>query len=480
MEDRAVTTVNTNKPLNGLIRWIAVTSSIVVIGIAGYGVVLVSSYVAIVGIIWLCVASLLPLGGLTWLAVYLMRAITNGNVVHIGETGTIITDILGRKTIYHPLALKEYRTKDKIVNSTTVFECPTMLQLLKEGAINTIELLIGYKIDGTAFYGTWDTLRSTVIAGKSRSGKTVTLVFLLCQALLSGAKVYVNDPHYAKASGLLKVLTPLLPFIVVGRTLEEILANAHEYIAEMQQRLSPDYDGLMTPWIFITDEWTVLLRDLSKDDRDFLVKLVLDTNEAYAGVNGFCIIAGHEWTARESGGKYGASVRRAFHSTIVHRLDEDYAKFLLTGVNKKYSKQSPNLATGTYFLQDSEGNEVLTLVTPFYGRNKEAITLVAEMLNEQLQIAQPTQSYITETNVSQANSSVPMLPAQTQRDIHTEELEVTATSESETVKVIHRLRKRNVAHRDISYAVGLYGPKYNEYKALCEKHNISLTEVVEQ
>jgi len=349
-----------------------------------------------------------------------------------------------------------------------------MLSLLKTGAINTNELLLGYKQDGTPFYSSWDSVRSGVIGGRSRSGKTCTLVFFIVQALLSGAKVYVNDIHYNKPSGLLKILSPLLPFITVGRTVEEILQNVQEYNTEMQARLSDHYNGSMQPYLFVTDEWTILLRNMKKEDRDILVKLILDISQGYAGVNGYCLISGHVFTSKESGGSYGTSVRRAFHSVMVHRLDSDYAAFLLAGENLKYSKKSPNLPTGSYYFQDAEGEEVIQLTTPYYGNNKEAITFVAEMLQEQLQLPDIDQS----TNIRE---TPPVLLSQNATLPEVKQQEDSVTQEQENAKFIVRLRKRGIAHRDIAYALTLYGPNYGAYQQLCNKYSIPINdEIVKQ
>ena len=132
--------------------------------------------------------------------------------------------------------------------------------------------------------------------------------------------------------------------------------------------------------LIVYDEWSELLRELADDQIELVVKTVLNCNEAYAGFNGFAMVGGHEWTARESGGKKGTAVRRGFHAIVCHRLDDEYAKFLLkNNAGKKAALKAPSLPKGHAYFQDSEG-EMDYILIPFYGKEREAVYYVLEML----------------------------------------------------------------------------------------------------
>lgn len=494
-ENTEIRATSSRHPFHGFMSWLSVVTGIIVIGSVGYSMYLVKAYLPYIGLVWIVAISTLPGIGVAFLLVAFVRFLMRVDIINISETGTILRNWLGHNDMYHPLGIKEYRNKHEKENKTEVFEVPPLLDLLKNGVINTIELMLGYHVDGSIVYGTWDNLRSFVVAGKSRSGKTVTMVFFIVQALLSGAIVYVCDPHFNKKSGLLKVLEALWPYIHIGRTDVEILECVREFNKEMKARLANTSDMADRPMLIVIDEWSVLLRDLDKVEKDTMVKLVLDCNEAYAGVNGYAMIAGQEWTARESGGSYGAAVRRGFHAVFVHRLDEEYAKFLLTGVNKKSAKTAPNLPTGNAHFVNSEG-EIDYLIIPYYGKNKEAIIEVAGMLlsyEQQTQIdyntpVQPQLSYEQSRQQYAGYIEAPDVVTDTMEALQPKNTPIpesvqpstVPTNESDIAKYIFRLRKRNIGHRDISYALGWYGPNYKRYQEFCTKHNIPLTETVEQ
>jgi hypothetical protein len=515
MEDTR-NTLNNYRLLRVFSYWVSIVSGLVIIGVAVYAVWCVRQYIPIVGYIWLGTVAILPTIGMCFLIVGLARYICKTEVIEIGPAGNLVK-CFNRITPYHPLGVKEYRVSPERKHvDKEQFHVPTMLSLLQERVLGGLELLLGYTTNGEPKWGTWNDLRTFVIAGKSRSGKTVTLVFFILQALLAGAQVWVCDPHYNKPSGLLRVLKPIEQHIRVAKRPDEIVQMTQDFETEMHLRESNNStmgstDTGWVPIVLVYDEWTYLLRNLDKDTRDIPVQAVLDCAEAYADFQGYAIVAGHEWTARESGGKYGAAVRRGFHSVCVHRLDEDYSKFLLNSAKgRKAAKLAPNLATGHMLFQDSEAEEISELVIPFYGKDKEAIYEVAEMLRELPGVpehkllemptgrystpkepAAPLNSTDTAVNDKQdhkhpVNGLVERVDATLtvfQENVNTDKLET--VSETETPAEINasianietfvqRARKRGMSHRDISYIVGLYGPKYAHYQELCDKLGIPL------
>jgi hypothetical protein len=357
--------------------WVGGILTIIVLGTVGYALYLVHAYIQYVGYVWLASLAIAPtlciVAGITWLIKYILQA----DIVEIGPSGQLIR-WLNRVTEYHPLGIKEHRVR--AISEKVKVEIPSLVSVLKEGLLGNGDLLLGYHKEGDSRWGTWDDLRSFVVAGKSRSGKTVTMVFYILQALLGGAKVYVCDPHYNKPTGLLKILEPLWPYLVVARTEEEIVSATCDFRTEMLARKAGK--ACDVPMVIVYDEWSELLRELADDQVELVVKSVLNCNEAYAGFNGFAMVGGHEWTAKESGGKKGTAVRRGFHAIVCHRLDDEYAKFLLkNNAGKKAAMKAPSLPKGQAFFQDSEG-EIDYILIPYYGDKKEAVYQVSEMMQQ--------------------------------------------------------------------------------------------------
>lgn len=358
--------------------WIASIASVIIIGVVGYAVYLVRAYIVILGYVWLVSLAILPTLGLTFAGVCLVKFILKPDIIEIGPSGNLLR-LFNRTTEYHPLGIKEHRVR--VREEKEKFQVPALLDILKSGLLGAGDLLLGYHLEGDARWGSWDDLRTFAVAGKSRSGKTVTMVFFILQALLAGATVYICDPHYNKPTGLLKILQPIIPFLKVAKTDQEIIAATCEFREQMLARKSGKITELR-PMLIVYDEWSELLRELGTDDIELLIKTVLGCAEAYAGFNGYAMVAGHEWTARESGGKKGAAIRRGFHACFVHRLDDEYAKFLLkNAAGKKAAVKAPSLPRGHAYFQDSEG-ELDYLLIPFYGKEKEAVYEVADMLKQ--------------------------------------------------------------------------------------------------
>jgi hypothetical protein len=204
------------------------------------------------------------------------------------------------------------------------------------------------------------------------------------------------------------------------------------------------------------------------------------------------MIAGHEWTARESGGKKGAAIRRAFHVAYVHRIDEDYAKFLLVGSKgRKQAKTAPNLPTGHVHYQDSEG-ELDSMIIPYYGVDKVAIYEVAKMMN-----ALPCPDEPLLVNAVNGNGKREML-AETARKQLLELLEHTASviytplpentenlaemddpvvndelvNASALEQLVLRMHQQGIPLGKIAYSVGMNGRHYVKFQELCKKLQI--------
>lgn len=490
------------KTQQGIGFWLGSLVSTLILIICLWGVYTVRQYLSIVGIVLIVSIPLLIVGAIAFLVAKAVGHLLEYRNTEIGPNGNILSRY-GKLTFVHPLGIKEFRVRDTdTAKQVEKVEIPSLISLLKEGILGGTDLLLGYHTDGSPRWGVWDDLRTFIIAGKSRSGKTVTMVFFIVQAILAGAKLYVCDPHARKRDGLLKVLEPLIPVIQHAIDPDEIVALAKAFTNAMQARERGESSDT-TPLLFVVDEWTKLLRDLAPDEVEILVNVFLNCAEAWAAFGGYALIAGHEWTARDSGGNRGTALRRNTHAAFVHRLDADYAKFLLQGSKgKKAANNAPNLPKGHVYLQDSEG-ELDYLVIPYYGSRFEAIQEVASLLlpsGERKTL--PYSDYRMLTSESQVNSAVNSKQTEeTAINTHIELLQgkgesvyhgdVYSQAPDESVNtegvnerltdnqiksLIVRMHKRNIAMRDIAYTVSLYGRNYDTFKRLCFELGLHNTE----
>jgi len=498
-----------NSFLDRLGFWLGSVLATIILIVALWGIVLVRQYIPFVGLVIVFSIPVLVIGAIVFLAVKAISIALDYKNTEIGPNGNILSRF-GKLTMVHPLGVKEFKAKDieaaKQAEKVTV---PSVLELLKTGLIGGADMLLGFHLDGTPRYGLWDDLRTFVVAGKSRSGKTVTIVFFILQALMSGARVYVCDPHARKKDGLLKVLEALIPWLHCAKNAEEIVALAKEFTGEMNARENGSSED-KTPCLFVVDEWTKLLRDLAPYEVETMVDVFLNCAEAWAAFGGYALIGGHEWTARESGGKRGAALRKNTHAAFVHRLDADYAKFLLQGgKGKKAANNAPNLPRGHAHLQDSEG-ELDYLIIPYYGSKFEAIIEVSQMLlsysedpglptGERDLLTGPSYQMLSPVNTGNGNgndkqaektpvSGLVQPVHSTSIQVYTPSMNVppqyeqegevnTEPVNTEDIKaLITRMHKRSIPLRDISYTVGLYGRKYPQFQALCIELGIQVTE----
>ena len=304
-----------------------------------------------------------------------------GRLIETGQFGNYIQNIRGI-TELPPLAIDA--PHDRAVKE--VFQVPTVAQLLKDGTLGPNTLLLGFTKEGKAHYGSWDDIRTFAIAGKGRSGKTMTMFFLILQALLNDCIVWVADPH-TKTSSITNMLAPLSHLMRFAKTDREIADMTADFIDIMEMRITGESQD-HTPMLLVTDEFTRIITGNKQ-----VYQAVVSCAQQYAGVGGYAMVAGHEWTGKEI-----VNLRRALHAVFVHRLDEGYAKYL---IDSKHSKFTEKLRTGANFFKDTDG-DYHELRTPL-GTPGDAAT-IATML---LQIEGPyEQNQIVSENVSDRFNSV--------------------------------------------------------------------------
>lgn len=420
-------------------------ASIFVLGMSNFFTAL---FTALIILIPLSVISLIILG-----IVYLKQR----SFQDVGQFGTIVSTKFGKQEVIAPLAIAAPRERTKVE-----LVVPTVAELLKEGMLGTDALLLGYGMDNKPHYGDWNNIRTFAIAGKGRSGKTVTMFFFILQAILNGCIVWVADPHAGKKSSITSLLQPLTQWVRFARTDNEIADMTASYIDVMEYRLeelannrTPD----MTPMLLVTDEFTRMI-----ESNEQVYDAVVRCAQQYAGVNGYSMIAGHEWTGKEI-----VKLRRALHAVFIHRLDEGYAKYLIN--NSKYAKAAEKLHTGFNYFKDTEG-DIHELKTP-YGVVGDAET-VSRML---AQVEGPDELKQIVSNVETENFN----RAETQR--FTEVLSLEAPRETQRfnkVDEVRRLRREGFNQSEIIQAIWRISPGGTQaYKDALAEYKQILQEIVQ-
>jgi hypothetical protein len=337
----------------------------------GIGLWEVRSFFPLLGLLAVACFVVSMLCGVALILEFTVRRFTRVSTHDIGQFGTVTHNLLGSPRVHSPYIEKQI-AESKVKVTLVV---PTVAELLKEGSLGTADLLLGYRLDGSPKWGSWASINTFCIAGKSRSGKTITLFFIILQAILNGAVIWVCDPHGAgrKQSALKRLLEPLTQWVRFACTPDEIANMADDFIDIMQDRIDGVSDDF-TPFLFVCDEFNGIAEEIPR-----LYEVVNKCAREWAGVYGYAAIAGHEWTASGKGKGLLVAMRRNLHAKFVHRLDEGYAKFLLN--SGKHAKLTEKLRTGCNYFQDVEG-EIDELKTPL-GTVNDAVT-VAELLVKQV------------------------------------------------------------------------------------------------
>jgi hypothetical protein len=247
-------------------------------------------------------------------------------------------------------------------------------QRIVQKAVSEEKLILGY-VDGVLRYGSWLDLYSCAIAGTSGSGKTTTVLFLLFQAILCGAKIVLIDPHLNNLDESLAARLAPLKKAFHGNPIDDsnpeaVLYYVQWFRKELARRKQAGKKGALL--IFCIDEFNAVMRmpDVKKELAELLVSIEQEGRKF--GI--FALLIGQVWTAQQIG---GADLRRSLASRIVHRIDEEYAKLLL---GSKYGQKCIELEVGSSWFRDTNGgtNKMLTPAT-----YKEDGYTIAEILGWQ-------------------------------------------------------------------------------------------------
>lgn len=238
---------------------------------------------------------------------------------------------------------------------------PSFADLVRSGemlqAIQERRLIIGYA-NRELRYGSWLDLYSCAVAGVSGSGKTTTVLFLLYQSVLHGAKIILIDPHmHEPEESLAARLTPLgkaLGYRPVDDSTENVLRAVRYLSREVKRRKET---GSKTPFlVFVIDEFNAVMRN--GEVKDELAELLLSIAQEGRKFGIFAMLIGQRWSHEEIG---GAKIRSSLASSLAHRFtDENQAKLL---IGSRSGAKCLELETGHYLFRDTSG-ALCEMVTP--------------------------------------------------------------------------------------------------------------------
>ena len=344
--------------------------SLIVVGISVY---LVRQYLPVVGAIWLVALGLLPIIGVCYALVYLVKLLTRFDLQDIGEFGTI-GQRFTRIIEVSPQAPRMLPAPTTASGKDQEMKIDTLGDVLEKALIgvNSERFLFGYYPDNTPMYGVWDRVKSLIVAGMSGSGKTVSMVFIIVQLMLSkAAKLTVIDPHWSKPDGLTTRLKPLSAYgtFVRGNDNTRIVETIAAFRAMLERRIAGEpFDHAE---LLVIDEWN-RIASRSKDVFDDVKWIVEEIAQEGRGFQVYVMLAGQIWMPSKSG---GSSIIDSVQAVYAHRLKKNQSRFL---VDAEIAKQTEKLQPGHVFFSDAYG-EVERLVIPEC-KYRDAVT-VRDMLH---------------------------------------------------------------------------------------------------
>jgi len=436
-------------------RTLVLVGSTGLLVVAGIGIFMVWRWLPVVGFVAIGTTVLAFLCAGATAVTFTARYIFKHDYRDIGLYGTHVTQLFNRPVLLPPVSSTTANNAAKTTKIAIQSPVPTLFDLLDIGEISygMTDMILGYLEGGQIVRGPWP--RTFTVAGKGRSGKTRRVVFMLIQALMGGAHITICDPHYNKRDSLTKELGPLAPWLHFAGTDEEIMVASRDFLALMEHRVAVPSDDIPQPHLIIFDEWSRLMTRIEKEDSELLMEVVTATSQEYAGFGGYACIIGQSWVNEECG---GTKIRRALHSVFVHRIDTDYAKYLIKP--RKWYSQTEQLQTGHCFYQDLDG-KISKLVMPHV--EDRAGGRIAEILR---QVAPPIEPELIEERASASTSDYPVerenivyLP-EVAREAHREARPEARVSDEDFVSVLREIGKRLKAGdtpNDIRRSLGITG-----------------------
>jgi len=223
---------------------------------------------------------------------------------------------------------------------STVGDAPGFWQLVESGKLPENKMLLGYGQEQEQVTADWNDLRSTLIGGKSGTGKSTALRLMLAQAALQGSKFVVIDPHYHSGDESLgHSLQPLQSLMLADVAHDDAtISQALGYVMGIGQARLSGNDLERFPVVLVVDEVTALLsRSNVADDLNRALQFIA-TETRKVNVYTFC--AGQNFNASIM----PSETRNNFVSMFGFQMRRDTAR-AMSG-NTEFAQQVESLSIG--------------------------------------------------------------------------------------------------------------------------------------
>lgn len=230
---------------------------------------------------------------------------------------------------------------------------PTFTDLFRSGIINKNDFILGYTQEGQPMHGDIGDVYSNLIIAKSGGGKTTLQRFLLAQAAMKGAKIWVADPHGLTAQGMVSALKPLEKYFASKPAVEdEDIRDMVRHFVSMGEARIKGRDKDEGIQILAVDE----LNDIAlyNDDGEEIVGSLIRSARAYRKVNMFVFASAQSANADDLGGTAG--IRKSFVGRYVLKSDKDQVSKLIP--DKDLLNMVPMLEPGRSIFVPTKGAPV--------------------------------------------------------------------------------------------------------------------------
>lgn len=219
-------------------------------------------------------------------------------------------------------------------------DAPGFWQLVESGKLPDGKMLLGYDQGKEQVTASWNELRSTLIGGKSGTGKSTALRSLLAQAALQGSRFVVVDPHYNSGEESLgHSLQPLQSLMLADVAHDDAtISQALSYVMGIGESRLAGRDKERFPVVLVVDEVTALLsRSNVADDLNRTLQFIA-TETRKVNVYTFC--AGQNFNASIM----PSETRNNFVSMFGFQMRRDTAR-AMSG-NTEFAQQVESLSIG--------------------------------------------------------------------------------------------------------------------------------------
>lgn len=274
-----------------------------------------------------------------------------------------VTRSLSVRAIQRPYRVQEDQEQIAAPQEALQIPPPKITPIYYRDVVDSVpkgHMLLGVRRDQTARTGKWNDVKTLLVAGKSGSGKSVTMSSKAYEARRQiQARFIVFDPHFHKPESLSNRMMSLTPYLFPGTGFAwedaAMVQNIGVAIKEYNRRRAGGERPF--PVVIMGDEINRLIEDRYKQFIHPITEEKVSMSDLVLELIRLC-----GWEGRGFGmfGIFGAQelkgiakVRRAVHSIAFHRVK---AVVDLAGMLKKEdAEQALHLPVGATLFLDDDG-----------------------------------------------------------------------------------------------------------------------------